>query len=263
MTAISDDTTSEMTLATELVRLWDRQQEVYIEHREVRFQLMLDLISHLQSNRCENLRVLDLACGPGSMSTRVLERFPTAQVTAVDLDPMLLQLGQLSRADCKSQPIWVQADLRDDNLPALLPEQQYDVIVSTTALHWLTPGELAALYRKLHGLLVPDGVFLNGDYFPPSRPGIRIEKAVLAVGSNRMSRLTNAGAPDWDSWWDRLRSSEEFADTMEAHDEIFRGRDVQKAPSMEFHLESLWNSGFSEVELVWHDLTEGLVCAIR
>lgn len=35
-------------------------------------------------------RFLDLACGPGALTARVLRRFPDAEVTGVDTDPLLL-----------------------------------------------------------------------------------------------------------------------------------------------------------------------------
>lgn len=39
-------------------------------------------------------RVLDLACGRGSLAVRATERFLDAEVVAADLDPVLLELGR-------------------------------------------------------------------------------------------------------------------------------------------------------------------------
>ena len=52
---------------------WDRQQEGYLPDREERFSTMLDVVD---ATRGSAPYVLDLACGLGSITDRVLERFP-------------------------------------------------------------------------------------------------------------------------------------------------------------------------------------------
>jgi SAM-dependent methyltransferase len=70
---------------------WDAQQTGYLPHREARFKAMLDVLEILMP---ESFVALDLACGPGAISQRLLERFPQARCVAVDLDPVLLACGQ-------------------------------------------------------------------------------------------------------------------------------------------------------------------------
>jgi trans-aconitate methyltransferase len=48
---------------------------------------MLDVLSVLFEDL--PFRFLDLACGPGSLSRRVGDRFDAAQAVGVDLDPLL------------------------------------------------------------------------------------------------------------------------------------------------------------------------------
>ncbi|MGL5808872.1 MAG: class I SAM-dependent methyltransferase [Nocardioides sp.] len=247
--------------ATELVAAWESQQEVYIAQRETRFELMLDLIDVLLRPDGP-LRVLDLGCGTGSLSSRVLSRVPEAHVTALDIDPLLLALGRSSRSATPRQPEFIEADLRADDWEASLPFPAYDAIVSSTALHWLTGPQLAALHRRVRRLLVPGGVFLNGDYLPASRPWGRLTEAVREVGVRRESVATAAGALSWEAWWEEVARSACFAEEFEAHNELFAGQERDVAPSLSFHLESLREAGFVEVELVWHDLTEGLYCAL-
>ena len=75
------------TLREELRTSWESQQAIHAPDRELRFRLMLDNVEQLTG---QPARVLDLACGPGSITRRVLDRFPTARVVAVDIDPLLL-----------------------------------------------------------------------------------------------------------------------------------------------------------------------------
>lgn len=243
--------------AHDLVTSWERQQEVYIPQRETRFELMLDVIGHRVTG--DRLRVLDLACGPGSATERVLRRFPHAEVVAIDLDPLLLELARLR----STHPVtWLQGDLAGPGWVEQLPVAEFDAVVSTTALHWLDGGRLADLYRRVRPLVAPGGVFLNGDYLPDSRPSGELAALVGAIGADRERAATADGALDWDGWWDAVRATPELAAHVAAHDEIFADRPRHDAPSRALHLEALREAGFAEVELIWQDLTEGLVCAL-
>ncbi|MGC1407228.1 MAG: SAM-dependent methyltransferase, partial [Candidatus Dormiibacterota bacterium] len=65
---------------------WDRQQARALPDREERFSVLLSLIGAVAGDYPP--RVLDLACGCGSITSRVLNRFPSASVVAADLDPV-------------------------------------------------------------------------------------------------------------------------------------------------------------------------------
>ncbi|WP_449256009.1 class I SAM-dependent methyltransferase [Bosea sp. (in: a-proteobacteria)] len=91
-----------------LLERWDRQQEGYIEQREERFNVMFDI---LQSAFGEGFTVVDAACGPGSLSRRLLERFPAAKVIAVDADVMLLEMARVALAADGDRVRVVEADL--------------------------------------------------------------------------------------------------------------------------------------------------------
>jgi trans-aconitate methyltransferase len=86
--------------------------------------------------------VIDAACGPGSLSRRLLNRFPLAKVIAVDADAMLLEMARASLALDSLRAVVVEADLASDSWPrkvldaaAGLNADSPAVVVSTTALH--------------------------------------------------------------------------------------------------------------------------------
>ena len=87
---------------------WDAQQTAYLPDREGRFRAMLDVLDILLP---EEFIALDLACGPGAISQRLLARFPKAQSIAVDLDPVLLSMGQAVLGRMGGRLRWVEADL--------------------------------------------------------------------------------------------------------------------------------------------------------
>src|SRR6266542_3755094 len=139
---------------------WDTQQTGYLPDREQRFQAMLDVLAVLLP---DSFVALDLACGPGAISQRLLARFPKARCVAVDLDPILLAMGQGVLGTMGDRLRWVEADLMTAEWITHLGEAQVDAVLSTTALHWLAPEQLIRLYRQLGQMVRPGGVFLNGD----------------------------------------------------------------------------------------------------
>src|SRR5436305_8621532 len=118
---------------------YDQQQSTYLPDREQRFTVMLDVLATLLP---EHFVALDLACGPGSLSQRLLARFPQARCVAVDLDPVLLAIGKGALGTYDGRLRWIEADLRQDEWVDQLGPATFNAAVSTTALHWLSDEHL-------------------------------------------------------------------------------------------------------------------------
>ena len=123
---------------------WDVQQTGYLPDREARFTAMLDVLEVLLP---ATFVAVDLACGPGAISQRLLTRFPQARCIAVDLDPVLLTMGQSVLGTMDGRLRWVKADLRMSTWRDQLGETQVDAVLSTTVLHWLAAEHLVRLYH--------------------------------------------------------------------------------------------------------------------
>lgn len=238
---------------------WDAQQGFYLPRREERFAVMLDIVAALRG--AEPL-VLDLASGPGSISARLLDRLPRASAVAVDVDPALLALGRGALGDGEGRLHWVEADLRDPGWIARLPVGPYDAVLTTTALHWLTPEQLLRVYRDVAGLLAPGGILLNGDHlaFPPSQPTIR--RAVAVVGEQRRRR---AGvAEDWQAWWAALAEEPALAPLLERRERLAHESAHGPTPPLAaLHEAALADAGFVEIGTVWSDLDDRVLLAVR
>ncbi len=145
---------------THWLERWDIQQSGYLPDREGRFNAMLDVLDVVCAGE---FVALDLACGPGSISQRLLTRFPQARCVAVDFDPVLLQIGQGALGHLNERLRWIETDLYQSDWVNALGESQFDAVLSTTALHRLPPEHLLAVYKQLGALVRPGGVVLNGD----------------------------------------------------------------------------------------------------
>lgn len=241
--------------ALRLVERWDAQQERYLPHREERFQTMLDVVERTAGG--SGLRVLDLCCGPGSISRRVLDRFPDASILAVDMDPAHLELG---RRTLDGLVEWLDADLRSGDWAAVLEPASFDAVLSATAIHWFQPEEVVALYRTLAELLREGGVFANADHLPVSSERVAAVSQELLDGWQE-ARL--AEGEDYYTYRDALRDDATLRALVDQGDRRFAGKPPGIAASVSFHREALEIAGFATADEVWRHHSDAILVAFR
>ncbi|SEC51593.1 trans-aconitate 2-methyltransferase [Streptomyces sp. TLI_105] len=237
---------------------WDRQQEWYMPDREERFGVMLDMVEALVGPKP---RVLDLACGTGSITSRVLRRFPDATSVGVDLDPALLAIAEGSFAG-DERVTFVTADLKDPSWAASLPYDSYDAVLTSTALHWLHSEPLTALYGQLAGLVRDGGVFMNADHMIDEATP-RINDAERGLRHARMDREKAAGVLDWADWWAVAAKDPVLAEPTARRFEIYGEHADGDAPSARWHADTLLAAGFGEARTVWASPSDSLVLAVK
>ncbi|MFB6906946.1 class I SAM-dependent methyltransferase [Streptomyces sp. P11-1] len=237
---------------------WDRQQEWYMPDREERFRVMLDMVEAVVGPAP---RVLDLACGTGSITDRLLQRFPDATSTGVDLDPALLAIAR-GTFEGDDRVTFVTADLKDPEWTARLPHTSYDAVLTATALHWLHSEPLAALYGQLGKLVRDGGVFMNADRtIDPDTP--RINAAERAHRHAGMDRAKAAGALDWADWWALAAADPVLAGPTAERFAIYGEHADGDMPSAAWHARTLLDSGFAEARTVWASPSDSLVLAVK
>ena len=237
---------------------WDAQQHRHIPDREERFTAMVDAVAAFAG---PEPRVLDLGCGPGSLSARVLDRLPGASVVAIDADPVLLAIGR-GALGARTNLQFVDADLRADWVSALPSPGPYDAAVSTTALHWLGLEQLLVLYQTLAGVLRPGAVFLDGD-----RLDFDHDQRAIAEGARQVRPEwpdAPEGAEDYDAWWAAAVAEPALAEQVVERAQRWHAHPHEdEAHSYEFHRSALFSSGFDEVGTVWQHLANRVLVAIR
>ncbi len=110
-----------------------------------------DLMASLPEN-LEPKWVLDIGCGTGFLTAMLRERFPEAQIVALDI-----AIGMLRYARERvpgEELFYVGADA--EALP--FADQSFDLIASSFALQWCT--DLARLFERIENLLLPGGRFV-------------------------------------------------------------------------------------------------------
>src|SRR3954470_17908202 len=78
--------------------------------------------------------VLDVGCGAGNYSLKLLEQIPNLDVTLIDLSkPMLERAKERVRQATAGDITTIQGDIREIQLP----DSQFDVILAASVLHHL------------------------------------------------------------------------------------------------------------------------------
>ena len=229
----------------------------------------------LASGRDDPL-VLDLGCGPGSLAVRLIERIPAATVVAIDTDPLLLALGEAAwDGHCTpaagSAPVgslrFADHDLRVPGWSGGLElQRKADAVVSTTALHWLLPDALAAMYAEVTTVLRPGGLMLNGDHlFEDEATAPTLARLGRALIERDEQRRAPQGRPEtWDGWWEAVTSDPALADLVAVRRARALGLEHHGSPSglLSVHVDALRAAGFAEIGTIWQRGDNRLLCGV-
>jgi trans-aconitate methyltransferase len=262
---MTTDTTSAIDW-TGWLRRWDTQQQGYLPDREERFSAMLDVLAvHLKPD----FVALDLACGPGAISQRLLARFPEAQTIALDTDPVLLALGEGALGDLGGRMSWMKDDLTDpawiERLTARLDGRPLDAVLSSTALHWLSGDVLARVYHQLGALMPAGSVVLNADNMPFGLHEPMFQQLATALKQQEQQEaFQQAGVEDWANWWEAIEQEPSLGALFAEREARFSWRDRQWTnPRYEFQVGALREAGFREVGTFWQRRDNRVLLAIR
>ena len=125
--------------------------------------LSLELIARAASGvRPEASALLDIGCGAGNYTLKLLQSLPLKSVTLIDLSrPMLDRAVERIRSTAPAVEITaIQSDIRETPLP----EAAFDVAVAAAALHHLRDDhEWQFVFAAVYRALVPGGSFWISD----------------------------------------------------------------------------------------------------
>lgn len=157
-------------VSREYAEEWAAKDKKREAEREAQFQAAIKWLSVFLEGR---VRVLDLGSGPGALSQKLLAAFPEISVICVDGSEPMLKLGRERLVSFGDRVSFAQADFSQEGWIAGLP-RDLDVVVSARAIHNLRKLKpIEGVYRHVHELLRPSGVFLNIERVNFSTPTLR------------------------------------------------------------------------------------------
>lgn len=235
---------------------WDRQQERYVGDREGRFAAVADVVAWAADRLgVAEHAVVDLGCGPGSLGVRLAAALSGARVVGIDADPVLLALAE-GLVDGERVRV-VRGDLTDPAWPALIDlPSPWTAAVSSTALHWLSPDQLAGLFRVLAANLPPGGVFVDADHRRPSAPAS--DDLARYLGAAQIVSEGSAGNEEWTAWWEALGADPDVEfDVARPHGHTGNALSIEEQSAM------LLDAGFREVTTAWQHGDNHVLVGIR
>lgn len=243
--------------ATKWQSSWDRLEERYVPDREAKLNALVDVVEAMAESNCT---VLDLACGTGSVTLRLLARLPHARAIALDVDPVLLTIASATFSDDGRVRV-VRSDLRTEGWFESVQEQRFDAVLTATALHWLSEGVVRRLYSDLSRLIRPGGVLAHLEQMP------LLELPRLGRGLAELARKHHHDEhqTDWDAWWDSAARDPVLRPAVAERNEVFDGNyPVEEfSPPADWHIEALRDAGFAEAGVVWRAGSAAVVAAVR
>lgn len=127
-------------------------------------------------------RFLDIACGTGTVSSLLLERFPEANLNGVDLDPVQIDLStatwtelghtvrhgfELTEDYENGKPVVVLGVGSGDDLK--FPDETFDCVTIANAIHMLP--DMSKFFAEVARVLKPGGVFgFNSGFYAGCNP---------------------------------------------------------------------------------------------
>jgi tRNA (cmo5U34)-methyltransferase len=139
-----------------------------------RYDEMLEVITRCLPSTTR--RILELGCGTGELSLKILNRFPDVQIIALDYSPRMLQFAQtkITASEYESRWTGVQADFGDwaNNSDKFDLGSEFDASVSSLAIHHLEDNMKFKLFQQIADSLSPNGCFWNADPILPELPAL-------------------------------------------------------------------------------------------
>lgn len=182
--------------------------------------------------------VLDVGCGAGNYSLKMLSKIPGLSCTLVDLSGKMLEKAmERVSAETAGEVSILQGDIRDVSLP----EGHFDIILAGAVLHHLRGDEdWEMVFAKLFSLLKPGGCLMVSD--------------LITQDTDLLNEYT----------WERYGDYLEQIGGKEYREKVLAYVAKEDSPrSMNYQLDLMKKVGFGKVEILHKNMCFGAFGGIK
>ncbi len=201
-----------------IAQLYDRQRPSLIPCFSDFYGVAVDSLNLSTSSP----EILDLGAGTGLFSEFVLQKYPNAKITLVDLSQRMLDIAQKRFSSNENISI-IQQDFT-----TFKGEKLYDAVISSLAIHHLEDKAKAELYNRIFSFLKSDGIFINAEQ--------------VAGESEYFSRLYDK------EWREKVEASNLSREDIDTSYERIK---LDKRTPVSTQIKWLRDAGFKEVDCLY------------
>ncbi len=200
--------------------------DAFVPRRSEQFDVICDLLRELPLSE-----VLELGCGDGGLTERILGASHRVRVTAVDSSASMLRLARSRLASFADRVEFCGGVVEDTGV---MEAGRFGAVISSLVVHHLDDVEKRRLYQSVFTALVPGGVLLLADLIRPAGA------ATLSLAADRWDTEVCAANPAAVGPFETSRWN------------TFRFPDPVDRPSrVGEHLRGLAEAGFADADVCW------------
>lgn len=137
---------------------FSKGSKTYDENANVQKYMIDTLLDNLPKKKYGN--ILEIGCGTGLLTTKLIELFPDAKIIAIDISNDMIHI-------CKEKTKGYNIHFICCDIEEYAPIDQFDLIISSATFQWMS--NLEELLSTLKSRLSPDGIiafstFANGTF---------------------------------------------------------------------------------------------------
>jgi tRNA (cmo5U34)-methyltransferase len=171
--------------------------------------------------------ILDIGAGTGLLSAYMLEKFPQAHLTLVDIAENMLEMAQ-QRFSGREHTRYVVSDYSTGDLGG-----PYDLACSALSIHHLATEDKSRLFKRIFSALKPGGMFVNADQADGETPYFRQRYL---------------------EYWNEFLRKGQMTESQQK--EILKRRDeLDRNEKLSDQLAWLRETGFSDVDIIYRNRT--------
>ena len=202
-------------------------------------KISLELLTETSKRIVPNAKnLLDIGCGAGNYSLKMLTKIADLNCTLVDLSkPMLDKAKERVSAKTNNEVKTIQGDIREVDLQ----ENSFDIILAGAVLHHLRDdNDWETTFTKLYRLLKPGGCLMISD--------------LITQETNAVNEYI------WESYGDYL----ENIDGKEYRKKVLDYVEKEDSPrSMTYQLELMKKVGFKKTEILHKNMCFGAFGGVK
>lgn len=140
-----------------IASVYDENRRKLIPCFDDLYSISISLIQNQFGERKKKLKALDVGAGTGLLTSFLLEKYPSARVTLIDMAEEMLNVAK-ERFKGNGNIENTLADYSRYDFSGT-----FDAVISAMSIHHLSDAGKRKLFNKIYGLLNPGGIFVNAE----------------------------------------------------------------------------------------------------